>query len=213
MATRRRGGYVSLGERRAKRAEVDDPQVVLDAAARFLEARQRSQTEVRRRLTQAGYRAELVESAIERLAELGMLDDEIFARAGVESRDRARPRGERALKSELYQKGVDRSIVDQVLAERGAPDLGGRSSVADEHGAGEVEASADEVAATRLLARRRSSLDRIADPRIRRQRAYMLLARNGFDPATCSRVATSFVADAADGPNEGQDEGTVDQGP
>ena len=34
-----------------------------------------------------------------------MLDDEAFARAWVESRDRARPRGERALRAELRQKG------------------------------------------------------------------------------------------------------------
>ena len=47
-----------------------------------------------------------------------MLDDEAFARAWVESRDRARPRGERAIREELRLKGVDRASIDLVLAER-----------------------------------------------------------------------------------------------
>ena len=88
----------SLAERRERRAAVDDPAVVLEAAARFLEPRARSVAEVRRRLTGAGYRADLVDGVIERLLEFGMLDDEAFARAWVESRDRARPRGERAIR-------------------------------------------------------------------------------------------------------------------
>ena len=43
-----------------------------------------------------------------------MLDDEAFARAWVESRDRARPRGERAIREELRLKGVDRTVIDDV---------------------------------------------------------------------------------------------------
>ncbi len=108
----------TYAERRAERAEVDDPQVVLEAAARFLEARSRSVTEVRRRLSSAGYRPELVDGAIARLLDLGVLDDEAFARAWVESRDRARPRGERAIRDELRLKGIDRTTMDLVLAER-----------------------------------------------------------------------------------------------
>ena len=100
-ASRRAAARESFAERRERRAAIDDPAVVLEAAARFLEARARSVAEVRRRLTTAGYRAELVEGAIDRLTELGMLDDATFARAWIESRDRARPRGERALANEL----------------------------------------------------------------------------------------------------------------
>lgn len=168
----------SYAERRERRAAVDDPAVVLEAAARFLEARSRSVVEVRRRLTYAGYRAELVEAAILRLTELGMLDDASFARAWVESRDRARPRGERAIREELRLKGIDRATVDQVLEDRvaEAPD-------------GPPDTSAGE----RLLARHRRALDRVADPRQRRQRAYALLARNGFDPETCRTLAARVV--------------------
>ena len=61
---------------------------------------------------------DLVDGAIERLLELGILDDEAFARAWVESRDRARPRGERAIREELRLKGIDRATIDAVLEDR-----------------------------------------------------------------------------------------------
>lgn len=179
----------SPAERRAEKSAVDDPGVVLDAALRFLESRARSEAEVRRRLTFAGYRAELVEDAITRLRELGMLDDAAFARAWVESRDRARPRGERALRQELSLKGIERGLLDEVLVERRA------APAAD--GADPVDV--DALGAERLLARNARALDRVADPRVRRQRAYALLARNGFDPAICASASAAMIRAAATG--------------
>jgi regulatory protein len=176
----------SFAEKRERRAAVDDPAVVLEAGARFLEARARSVGEVRRRLSSAGYRAELIDGAIERLTELGMLDDAAFARAWLESRDRARPRGERALAEELRVKGVDRELI--------ATALGDRRDVASD-ASGELETpSADEAAAERLLARNARALERVADPRARRQRAYGLLARNGFDPGVCASASARFAS-------------------
>ena len=176
MGPRRRE---SIADRRERHAAVDDPAVVLEAAARFLEVRSRSVAEVRRRLTRAGYRPDLVEGAIARLTDLGVLDDEAFARAWVESRDRARPRGERALRDELRLKGIDREIADAVLLERH-----------DDPGA----VAPDRIAAERLIGKNRRTLDRIDEPRKRRERAYALLARNGFDPETCREVASMVVS-------------------
>lgn len=178
----------SYAERRAEKEAIDDPAVVLEAAARFLEARARSVGEVRRRLTSAGYRADLIEGAINRMTELGMLDDAAFARAWVESRDRARPRGERALRQELSMKGIDRAVLDEVLEERRS---GERESDAP---------SVDESAAERLLAKNARALVRVADPRARRQRAYALLARNGFDPSVCARASAALIDSG--GPDE-----------
>src|SRR5512143_781519 len=170
---RRREGF---NEKRERLGAVDDPAIVLEAALRFLEPRQRSIGEVRRRLTRVGYREELVEGAIARLVELGMLDDAAFARSWIESRDRARPRGERALRSELAQKGIDRQTSDEVIADReaDAPD-------------------ADAEAAKRLLERNARSIARVADPRARRQRAYALLSRNGFDSETAVSAITEVL--------------------
>jgi len=179
---------------RARRAAIDDPSVVLEAAARFLEVRPRSIDEVRRRLREAGYRPELGDAAIERLIGLGMLDDDAFARAWVESRDRARPRGERALRSELRGKGIADAIVAEVLGERAAQFAGG----ADPDGGEPPVEGADEAAAARLLARRGTAAAREADPRRRRAKAYALLARNGFDPDVAGRAVATWLA-AADG--------------
>ena len=185
MASRPRRPKPSLAERREEHAAIDDPAVVLEAAARFLEARARSIDEVRRRLGRAGYRPELVEGAIGRLAELGMLDDATFARAWVESRDRARPRGERALRHELALKGIDRELSAEILEQR--------RDAADADGPG-----IDVEAARRVVARNARALERAADPRARRQRAYALLARNGFDAGVCAAVSAESVRDAGD---------------
>ena len=138
---------------------------------------------MRRRLSNAGYRDDLITAAVGRLGDLGMLDDGAFAKAWVESRDRARPRGERALRQELQLKGIDRETTDSVLGERAEAD---------------PEVDADEAAARRLLERNRRGLERIADPRARRQRAYALLARNGFDADVARDVSAGF--DAEPGP-------------
>ena len=185
----------SLAERRARRATVDDPEVVLTAAFRYLEARARSVTETRRRLADAGYRPELVEGAVERLLAIGLLDDDLFARGWVESRDRARPRGEAALRRELRLRGVAQATVDAALEERRTERSAGRT-MGDPLDGDEAPGDPDEAAARRLLERRRRDLDRVADPRKRRQRAYALLARNGFAPGVAARVAAEAVGDA-----------------
>ena len=178
-------------ERRERHAAETDPTVVLNAAARFLELRSRSVEEMRRHLTAAAFPASLVESAIDRLLALGMLDDRAFAAAWVESRDRARPRGEAALRRELGFKGIDRETVAAVLADR--------SDAAEAAADGTGSGGADELAAERLLARNRAALLRVADPRARRGRAYALLARNGFDPGVCREVSARWLGlEAAD---------------
>ena len=176
----------TYAERKAERADIEDPAQVLDAAARFLEARPRSTAEVRRRLTSLGYRAALVDDAVTRMTELGYLDDDAFARAWVASRDRARPRGAHALRHELQLKGVDRELVDAILDER------------EDDGAGEA-VGADESAAQRLLEKKLPSLLREPNPRRRLQKAYALLARSGFAPDVCSSVARRAIAGDANG--------------
>jgi hypothetical protein len=172
--TRRRE---TSAERRERRAAVDDPAVVLEAAARFLEARSRSVVEVRRRLTSAGYRPDLVQGAIERLTELGMLDDEAFARAWVDVAGpvldplgRARPS-----RRVCVSRASTDSIVDHVLEDGDGCDRRSRPPRSRRGGAADREA-------------RPGRSNRIADPRRRRERAYALLARNGLRPGDLSRT-------------------------
>jgi len=151
----------------------------MDAAAAFLSVRPRSEAETRRRLIKLGYPEPLVEEVVVRLIEMHYLDDEDFARAWVQSRDRSRPRGSAGLRRELLLKGVARDTIDTVLAER-------------EESAPEQEA--DLSAARALLARRRAALDREQDHVRRRQKAYALLARNGFDPDVCRTAVNEALA-------------------
>lgn len=191
FGARSRARKPTPAERREQRSEVDDPAEVLESAARFLEARPRSVAEVRRKLARLGYRPELVAAAVERLADLGLLDDEAFARSWVESRDRARPRGEHGLRQELGLKGVDRALVDLVLGDRREAAAVAAASRDEDPG------SADDAAAERLLEKKLPSLLREPDPRKRRQRAYALLARNGFGPDVCSAVSKRVLEEAA----------------
>lgn len=156
---------------------------MLAAAVRLLEAAPRTVSDLRTRLLRASWPAALVEGAIARMTELGFLDDKAFARNWVESRDRGRPRGERALKIELRRKGVGQDVVEATLEDR-------RDTASAAFGDDpDAAVSPDEVAAERLIARRSRSMERLADDRARRQWAYALLARNGFDPEVSARVA------------------------
>jgi regulatory protein len=179
--------------RRARRAAVTDPDVVLAAAADFLAVRSRSVEETRRRLVRLGYPVALVDQVVARLVTLGYLDDAAFARAWVESRDRARPRGAAALRRELTQKGVSADVVAAVLAARGASI---RTAAALVTGTERDEPDAERAAAQRLLQKRASGLAREPDPRRRRQKAYALLARSGFSPDVCAEVAAGVASDA-----------------
>lgn len=64
-----------------------------------------------------GVSKELTERVFNRLLEKGYLDDEKFARFWVENRNVRKGASKRKLSAELSAKGVDRAIVELVLAE------------------------------------------------------------------------------------------------
>lgn len=162
----------------------------MEAAAAFLAVRSRSVEETRQRLNHLGYPAALCDEVVDRLVELRYLDDAEFAKAWVESRDRTRPRGSVALRRELERKGVPGDIIEAVLSVREETASAGADPPAEA-----AAPDADRLAARRLIERRAASLARESDPRRRRQKAYALLARNGFTPDVCNEVAASLVAD------------------
>lgn len=90
-----------------------------DAALSLLSHRARSAAELQRRLKRKGFEAETAEQTVERLGELGMVDDTAFAESFVRDRVRMRPHGRRRLKAELRAKGVDdataRAAIDEVM--------------------------------------------------------------------------------------------------
>ena len=200
--------------RRERRASVTDPGVVMEAAAGFLAVRSRSVTETRSRLRHLGYPEPLIEEVLSRLLAMGYLDDVAFGRAWVESRDRSRPRGEAALRQELRRKGLDDAVVRQVLGDRAAGIRDARLGRAAPDAAAEDEGqpgSVDRAAAERLIARKASALAREPDPRKRRQKAYALLARNGFDPGVCQAVSRTITDQRIDA-EDAEDADALDSG-
>lgn len=71
-----------------------------------------------------GVSPELTDRVYEKLIEKGYLDDEKFARYWVENRNLTKGASQRKLSSELAAKGVERGIVEQLLAESSRTDEG-----------------------------------------------------------------------------------------
>ena len=85
---------------------------------RYLAGRPHTVAEIHRHLRSKRFDADTIDHAIDRLRAQRYVDDEAFARYWVEQRDRFRPKGQRALMSELLQKGVSREAIELALGER-----------------------------------------------------------------------------------------------
>ena len=92
----------------------DDYGRALQVALRYVSFRQRSISEVRRRVGKE-FSQPVVEQVLASLNRYGYLDDEDFAKQWRDSRNRRRPRGTFALRRELRAKGVADSIIDTTL--------------------------------------------------------------------------------------------------
>jgi regulatory protein len=90
-----------------------------DAAVRYLGPRPRSVGEIRSHLSTKRFDGAAIDTAVEKLRMQGYIDDEAFARYWVEQRDRFRPKGERAIVSELLQKGLSRETIELAIGDRG----------------------------------------------------------------------------------------------
>lgn len=72
--------------------------------------------------TREGVTPELAERVYDRLAEKNYIDDEKFARYWVENRNLTKGASKRKLSSELAAKGVERGVVERLLAESSRSD-------------------------------------------------------------------------------------------
>ena len=92
---------------------------------RLLTARARTRAELAGQLAKRGYPDDLSARVLDRLTDVGLLDDADFAEQWVHSRRANAGKGKRALAAELHTKGVDNDVITSVLgginpaAERG----------------------------------------------------------------------------------------------
>lgn len=70
-----------------------------------------------------GYDKSITDRVHDRLVDKGYIDDEKFTRFWVENRNMRKGASKRKLQAELAAKGVDRGIVDQLLAESDRNDM------------------------------------------------------------------------------------------
>jgi regulatory protein len=117
QAARLHKGQVLSDEEIAALKAQDDRQRAFNLALRFLSYRPRSQFEVQRYLQDKTVADKVIQDVLLRLEQAGYVDDEAFARFWVENREQFRPRSQRALKYELYQKGVSQEIITRVLTD------------------------------------------------------------------------------------------------
>ncbi len=115
LATSLKVGQALSPEETAQLQVRDAVEVAYEKVLGFLSYRPRSRVEVEAYLQRRRVAPEATEAAVSRLLRAGLLDDEAFARYWVENRELFRPRGTRALRYELRQKGVADGVIERVL--------------------------------------------------------------------------------------------------
>jgi regulatory protein len=83
---------------------------------RLLTARARTRAELEGQLAKRGYPDDVSDFVLDRLAHVGLVDDEDFAEQWVRSRRLNAGKGKRALAAELRTKGVDDDVITAALA-------------------------------------------------------------------------------------------------
>ena len=105
-----------LSEEKIAQLKADDEgEVAYQRAARLLERRPRSETEIRRNLQSHRTREEVIDETLRRLRRNGLVNDEQFANLWVENQTEFRPRSRRALAYEMRQRGLSNTAIDQAL--------------------------------------------------------------------------------------------------
>ena len=128
---------------------------------RLLTARARTRSELAGQLTKRGYPHDVSTRVLDRLAEVGLVDDADFAEQWVRSRRVNAGKGKRALAAELRTKGVPGEVITAVLAD--------------------IDAEAERERAEQLVRDklRRERLSEADDPKVMR-RLVGMLARRGY---------------------------------
>jgi regulatory protein len=108
-------GQTLSDEKIAQLQAEDGYEAAYHHALKFLNFRQRSQAEIRQNLKERDTPEEIIDAVMERLVELGLVDDARFAQDWIDNRSEFRPRSRRALMFELKQRGVNMQTIEQSL--------------------------------------------------------------------------------------------------
>ena len=168
-------------QRERARAEPDaDPEAVArQICLRLLAATPRTHAQLAEALRRRGVPDDAAARVLERFAEVKLIDDELFARAWVESRHHGRGLAGRALGAELRQRGVAAGDIETALSQLDPE---------------------QEVATARELVQRRLATTAGMPFPARMRRLTGVLARKGYPAGLAYRVVREAMErEAADG--------------
>ena len=157
-----------------------------DRALNMLAFQARSARDLRRKLVQKGEEPALVDAAVARLVERGLLSDADFARQVTRSKMLGAGASKRRVQQELFKKGVARETADEAIAEVFADEEVDEQAIVDE--------------AARKKVRSLAKLDAPT----RRRRLYAFLARKGYDGERI-RAAMQRVLDSEEAAEAGEE--------
>jgi len=125
-------------------------------------------------MARRGVPDDVATAVLDRFTEVGLIDDEAFATAWVDSRHAGRALGKRALSAELRRRGVEDETIKHAL-----------DTVTDE----------DEQAAARALVQRKLATMSGLPKDTQTRRLVGMLARKGFSQGLALRVIRDLLAD------------------
>lgn len=84
-------------------------------AFRVLEKGLKSKRELEDKLKKREYSDEIIGKTLERMKELGFIDDDYYAKRRVEKRSQGSKWGKMRIKQELYHKGIEKDVIDEAV--------------------------------------------------------------------------------------------------
>lgn len=104
---------------------MDEYQLLIDKALKFLSFRPRTKKEMISKLQQLvikrGIPQAILDKVILDLEQKNLINDKEFATWWINQRDTFRPKGRKLIKIELRNKGIEKEIIDEVLEEEENP--------------------------------------------------------------------------------------------
>ena len=158
-----------------KALEPDPRDVARQIVLRQLAMAPRSRAELAQRLAQRGCTAEVADAVLDRMTQVGLVDDEAYAHMLVRTQQAGRGLARRALARELRTKGIEGDLAAEAL-----------SSVTDEDERDRARALVDK----KLRAMHGLGLE------VQTRRLAGMLARKGYSPSMSYAVIREAVAEA-----------------
>ncbi|MFB4311065.1 regulatory protein RecX [Actinomadura sp. GTD37] len=164
----------SRGRRDGDGGGADPEARAREICLRMLSGSPRTRAQLADALRRKDIPGDVAERVLGRFTDVGLIDDEAFAQAWVQSRHTGRGLAKRALAAELRRRGVASDTVNEAV---------------------ESLDPAQEEQTARALVLRRLPATRGVDPAKRMRRLVGMLARKGYPPGVAYRVVKEALAE------------------